>query len=83
MEIPEEKITLTASQKAKMRYYQKNRVQLLKQIADINNKRYQTDDIYRAKILQNYKNYYNANKDKKKEYYLMKKSLKQEVLSVQ
>lgn len=74
----EETNKLTPLQKAKNKYYQKNRMVLMHKINEINKTKYQTDDNFREKVCGYARKYYDNNKDKKKAYYLKKKLEKQQ-----
>ena len=69
---------LTPTQKAKSKYYQKNRDVIIKKIVEINKNKYYNDEVYRQYILDIHKAYYQANKEKKKQYYQMRKHKKLE-----
>jgi hypothetical protein len=77
MEIQQED-QLTPLQKAKSKYYQKNKVKIIQQINEMHKNKYHTDEDFRQSILKWKKAYYQANKDKKKEYYLKRKQAKQQ-----
>ena len=81
MELKKAVKLLTPSQKAKSKYYYKNKEYLIKQINEKKIKRYFNDDVFRQKVLNSNKAYYEANKDKIKQYYLMKKQQKQLLIS--
>jgi hypothetical protein len=74
----QQEIKLTPLQRAKSKYYQKNRKTIMNKIQDINKKRYNEDENYRKKCLDIAREYYEANKEKKKIYYQMKKQAKQQ-----
>lgn len=74
MDLPE----LTPIQKAKAKYYIKNKDKIIQNIAENHRNRYKNDDEFRAKILSNMKEYYNKNKAKRHEYYLKRKQEQQQ-----
>ena len=75
-------IELTAIQRAKHKYYLKNKDKLMSQINIINKHKYNNDYEFREQILNKMKRYYQANKEKKKEYYLSRKKQKTETNSI-
>ena len=73
MEIINENDNMTAIQRAKSKYYKKNRESIIQKINEIHKNKYHNDNEFRENILANMKAYYQANKQKKKEYYLKRK----------
>ena len=74
----ESEIKLTSMQKAKAKYYIKNREAIIDKIVEYNKTRYHNDNDYRQYVLDIHKAYYEKNKAKKREYYLKRKQLKLE-----
>lgn len=67
---------LTPLQRAKAKYFRKNKERLMQQNVIYAKKRYHENPQFRESVLESNKKYYEANKEKKRQYNQLKKKEK-------